>query len=299
MTSIHVTSWVPGALWARNAGAHLRWVLRQSRADSADRSGLPFRYVHPIVGRFVYHPSDYLSRRVFLHNDFEREELRFAIESARAGGTILDVGANIGLYTAACARAAGDRGRVIALEPGPTTFEKLAQTCALLGLGNVTTLQAAAGRTNSTVGFVGYRSGRDVHQHLVDARPYEPGDRFQVECKRLDEVCGPDAEAVTLMKIDVEGHEIAALEGAERILANGSAQLIIEFNEKALTAAGTTSEQLWELLTRTHECRAVVGQDGAAPPPVEAGITSRGADDVFNTFWVPRRTASRSSGTAF
>ena len=112
-------SWLPGSLWARNAGAHLRWRLRQSRADSADRSGRPFRYMHPTVGRFVYHPSDYLSRRVFLHDNFEREELRFAIDRARAGGTILDVGANIGLYTVACAHAAGERGRLIALEPGP------------------------------------------------------------------------------------------------------------------------------------------------------------------------------------
>jgi hypothetical protein len=64
--------------------------------------------MHPTVGRFVYHPSDYVSRRVFLHDNFEREELRFAIDRARAGGTILDVGANIGLYTVACAHAAGD-----------------------------------------------------------------------------------------------------------------------------------------------------------------------------------------------
>lgn len=290
MTSTQLTSWLPGARWAAGAGAHLRWVLRQSRADAANRSGRPFRYVHPIVGPFVYHPSDYLSRRVFLHNDFEHQELRFAIESARAGGTILDIGANIGLYTAACARAAGDRGRVIALEPGPATFKKLTQTCALLGLGNVTTLQAAAGRTNSTVGFVGYRSGRDVHQHLVDARPYEPGDRLQVECRRLDEVCDPDAEAVTLMKLDVEGHELEVLEGAERILANGLVQVIVEFSAAALAAAGASSERLWEFLARTHECIGTIGQDGASLVPSLVNVTSRRPDTVFNTLWVPLGT---------
>jgi len=246
------------------------------------------------VGPFVYHPSDYLSRRVFLHNDFEHQELRFAIAAARAGGTILDIGANIGLYTAACARAAGARGRVIALEPGPTTFKKLAQTCALLGLDNVTALQAAAGRTSGTVGFVGYRSGRDVHQHLVDRRPYEPGDRLQVECRRLDEVCGPDAEAVTLMKLDVEGHELEVLEGAERILTNGVVQVIVEFGAAALGAAGASTERLWAFMARTHECIGTVGQDGASLVPTLDNVTSHRPDTVLNTLWVPLGAVGRS-----
>lgn len=290
------TSWVPGALWARNAGDHLRWRLRQSRADSADRSGRVFRYVHPIVGRFVYHPSDYLSRRVFLYDNFEREELRFAINRAHAGGTILDVGANIGLYTVACAHAAGDRGRLIALEPGPRTFKKLTETCALLKLTNVSMLQVAAGRTSGAATFVSGQSGRDVHQHLADARPRGPGEDLQVQSRRLDDVCGPAVGAVTLMKIDVEGHEVAALEGAERILSNGVVQLIVEFNGSALMAAGTSSGQLWELLARTHECRTVIREDGATPPPLQTSVTSPGANDVFNTIWLPRQASSRGSG---
>lgn len=283
-------SWVPGALWARNAVGHLRWVLRRSRADSADRSGRPFRYLHPTVGRFVYHPADYLSRRVFLHDSFEREELRFAIDRARAGGTILDIGANVGLYTAACAHAAGDRGRLIALEPGPMTFRKLTQTCALLELTNVTLLQVAAGRASGTALLVNGRSKRDVHQHLADARPHDAEDGLRVESRRLDDVCGPDAGAVTLMKIDVEGHELEVLEGAERILANGSVQVIVEFSDAALTAAGASSERLWEFMARTHQCIRTIGEDATSLVPTLAHVTSRRPDTVFNTLWVPLET---------
>jgi FkbM family methyltransferase len=284
------TSWVPGALWARNAGAHLRWVLRQSKADSADRSGRPFRYVHPLVGSFVYHPSDYLSRRVFLYDNFEREELRFAINRSRAGGTILDVGANIGLYTVACAHAAGDHGRLIALEPGPRTFQKLTQTCALLDLTNVTLLQVAAGRASGTALLVNDRSERDVHQHLADARPHDSEDDVEVESRRLDDVCGPDADAVTLMKIDVEGHELEVLAGAERILTNGSVHVIVEFSAAALAAAGASSECLWEFLARTHQCIGTMSEDGAPLVPTLATLTSGRPDIVFNTLWVPLET---------
>ena len=290
-----LTSWVPGALWVKNAARHLRWVLRRSRADSADRSGRSFRFVHPTVGRFVYHPSDYLSRRLLLHNDFESKELRFATDIARDGGMILDVGANIGVYTVACARAAGDRGHVIALEPGPTTFKKLAQTCALLKLTNVSMFQVAAGRTSGTATFVSNRSGRDVHQHLADARPHAPEDDLQVESRRLDDVCGPDADAVTLMKIDVEGHELEVLEGAGRILANGSVHILVEFSAGALAAAGASSKRLWEFLARTHQCIGTVGQDGASLVPTLATVTSRQPETVFNTLWVPLGTVGPST----
>jgi FkbM family methyltransferase len=288
MTSNAFASWLPTVNHARGAMAHLWWTWRRRRADGADRRDRPFRYSHPDIGPFVYHPGDYLSRRLFLHNDFEGEELRFAIDRARGGGTILDVGANIGAYTVACARAAGDRGHVIAVEPGRGTFEKLTRTCAWLGLENVTTVQAAAGRINGAVDFVSYRSGRDVQQHLADARPHEACDRLQVESRRLDDVCGPEVGAVTLVKLDIQGHEIGALEGARHILANRRAHLIVEFYLAGLRAAGGSSGELWALLRRTHECVAILCANGSARPPVESSLTSDDPEDFFNTLWVPR-----------
>lgn len=288
MTATRSNRWGVPALWSRRGRAHVRWLLRRWRADIADRRGSPFRYTHPIAGRFVYHPSDYLSRQLFLYDEFEQEELRFAVERARTGGTILDVGANIGLYTVACARAAGARGRVIALEPGPGTFAKLGRTCARLGLSNVTLVQAAAGRINGPVGFVSYHSGLDVQQHLADARPHEPGERLRVESRRLDDVCGSQVGAVTLVKVDIQGHEIGALDGAEQILANRRAHLIVEFYPAGLAAAGGSSGALWALLRRTHDCAAILCADGSARQPLESSLAAGGPEDFFNTLWVPR-----------
>jgi len=255
----------------------------------ADRRGLPFSYTHPIAGRFVYHPSDYLSRRLFLYDDFEREELQFAVEHARAGGTILDVGANVGLYTVACAHAAGSHGRVIAIEPGPGTFAKLKSTCSRLRLSNVTPLAVAASRVNGIAHLLVRHDGRDVHQHLTDGR-HGGGDNVAVETRRLDELCGADHDAVTLVKIDVEGHEVSVLEGAPRILGGRRASLIVEFYPAGLASAGASAAQLWELLRSTHECIAVLRGDGSHQPPRLASIMALQAQDAFNTLWVPRRS---------
>jgi FkbM family methyltransferase len=277
--------WTDRAPWSRETRAHLRWRLRQARANTADRRHRPFRYVHPVAGPLVYHPSDYLSRRLYLYDDFEQHELQFAVERAAKGGVILDVGANIGLYTAACARAAGARGRVIALEPGRATFAKLMETCSRLRLKNVTPLNVAASRVCGTARLLAASGDRDVQQRL--ASPSENGGHA-VETRRLDDVVGDAAAEVTLLKIDVEGHETAALDAARRILRNGRVQLIVEFHPAGLRAARSSPQQLWDLLSATHDCVAVISSRATFLAPVLHSIAPARDDEAFNTMWVPR-----------
>jgi FkbM family methyltransferase len=275
----------PRAVWSSNRAAHLRWRWRVARANAADRCGRPFTYEHSTAGPLLYHPSDYLSRRLYLYDDFEHRELRFAIDRARGGGLILDVGANIGLYTAACARAAGTAGRVIALEPGPTTFEKLEETCRQLHLTNVTALKLAASRAAGVARLAASRSDREVQQRLIE----DAGDAgVPVQTCRLDDVCGDDVKAVTLLKIDVEGHEVAALEGAERILTNRRAHLIVEFYAEGLRAAQSSLDALWTLLARTHACIGVIAADGSALAAARSSVETVGPEETRNTLWVPR-----------
>jgi FkbM family methyltransferase len=276
-------------VWGSNRTAHLRWRWRVARANAADRYGLPFQYDHSIAGRLVYHPADYLSRRLYLYDDFEHRELRFAIDRARGGGLILDVGANIGLYTAACARAAGAAGRVIALEPGPATFEKLAETCRQLHLTNATALQLAASRSEGVARLAAIRSDREVHQRLIEG---DGGAGVPVATGRLDDVCGDDASTVTLLKMDVEGHELAAFEGAARILGNGRAHLIVEFYPAGLLASRSSADALWARLARTHDCVGVVASDGNMLPATRASVETGGPDETWNTLWTPRLGAA-------
>ncbi len=276
--------YVPSALWSSASRAHLRWNLRLSRADQADRKGRTFEYVHPLAGRFVYHPAGFLSRRIFLYDTFERAELEFAVEQARRGGTILDVGANIGLYTAACAHAAGEHGHVIALEPAPATFAKLTETCRRLHLDNVTVLPIAAARERG-VAMLAIKPADDARQHLVDARGHESA--IEIPTERLDDLTDPDT--VTLMKIDVEGHEVQVIEGAPRIMANGRARLIVEFFPAGQAAAGASVSQLWDLLSRTHRCVAIVRNDGSVMPDPTGldGLDAPDDETIWNTLWLP------------
>jgi FkbM family methyltransferase len=265
--------------------AHWRWRLRQIRSEIANALGRPFVYRHPVLGRFVYHPSDDLSRHLLLY-DFEPAELQFAVTAARRGGTILDVGANIGAFTVACARAAGLDGRVIALEPSPATFAKLRVTCSRLHLPNVTLMPVAAAAENGHRQFV-VSETHELRQHLADARNDGDERTVTVESRRLDDVCADCVDKVSLLKIDVEGHEFEALSGAPRILDNGRAELIVEVFPNALEAAGATADALRELLSRTHTCTTIVRQDGTVLPGTSRFETAV-SQETFNTFWTPR-----------
>lgn len=283
---------VPADLRFAARRAHLRWLMRKWRADVADRAGWRFVYDHPAIGAFVYHPADWLSRRLYLYGAFEPVELRFAIEQASAGGLIVDVGANIGLFTVACARAAGARGRVLALEPGPRTFDKLTRTRAALGLTNVTARQVAAGAVNGELWLADGPSGEDVHQHLADGR--SDARSRAVGVVRLDDLCGREVADVVLLKIDVEGHELEVLDGAAGILAVGRAALIVELYPQGLAAAGASVEALWSRLDATHRCLAVICQDGTVMPPELQSTFSAAAGEAWNTLWLSRRGRERS-----
>jgi FkbM family methyltransferase len=251
----------------------------------ADRTGRAFTYRHDLLGRFIYHPADGLSRHVLLY-DFERPELEWAIDRARRGGVIVDVGANIGVFTAACARAAGAGGRVIALEPSPATFRKLQLTCERLQLANVELLRVAAAEKSGIRSFVVGDDTDPLRQHLSDARPSGPADVVPVEARTLDDICGERLADVSLVKVDVEGHEAEALAGAPRILANGRAALLVEIFPAALAAAGSSPERVRALLTRTHCCIAVITQDGRTAPGT-GPWTVEPPFEKLDTCWVP------------
>lgn len=70
------------------------------------------------------------------------------------GDTVLDIGANIGVYSRMLSRCVGPAGRVYAFEPIPQTFDFLSNNIRKLGLTNVETLDFAASDTDRTDSMV-------------------------------------------------------------------------------------------------------------------------------------------------
>ncbi|HLM66817.1 MAG TPA: FkbM family methyltransferase, partial [Longimicrobium sp.] len=145
-----------------------------------------------------------------LNGTYEPEQTRLFEQHIRPGGTVLDVGANVGYYTLLASVLAGDAGRVHAFEPEPRNAEFLRRHAAINRRANVTVRQAAVSDRAGTARFdfgSGSGTGRLAHAGAIEVRTL-----------RLDDYCTEHGLAPTAVKIDVEGAEVAVLEGARGML---------------------------------------------------------------------------------
>jgi FkbM family methyltransferase len=158
------------------------------------------------------------------------------------GSTFVDVGANIGIYSGWASRLAGPRGRVLAFEPVPATRAHLNAVVALNQLANVEVIPKALGKQPGTLTLwvVPHASG------LTSAVPPEAGSaaanlqRVDVPQVTLDdELASRGGPGPSLVKIDVEGYEMAVLEGVTRTLARpDSPAVVFETHGAHLARAG-------------------------------------------------------------
>jgi FkbM family methyltransferase len=160
----------------------------------------------------------------------------------RPGMTFIDVGAHVGLLTLAGARAVGPGGKVLAIEPVPICCELLNRALAINGLqGRVEVkCQAAGARRDRCKFFVGTVLGHSslIREGLLSAGATE----IEVDVVPLDEVV-PRGERVDLIKIDVEGAELAVLEGMRRVISDSPELAIIaEFGPSHLRATQVAPE---------------------------------------------------------
>lgn len=151
------------------------------------------------------------------------------LEGCRAllkpGDTMLDIGANIGVYTRFCSQFVGPTGHVHSLEPIPETYSYLAGNVRAIGLKNVTCYNLAASdrdQAHATMSMPEYTTGGG---NIYEARLSDDG-KIPVKTARLDTLFAHLSPR--LIKCDVEGHELACINGARDLIARSHPRWVIE-----------------------------------------------------------------------
>ena len=154
----------------------------------------------------------------------EWEELQFCLRYLRPGDHFVDVGANVGVFSTLVGTRIPDV-RITAVEPFPPVREDLLTNLALNDL-TVTVVDAAVSDVAGTATF--QVSGRDVLNRLA---PDADGEmqHITVPVTTLDELVGHDPPA--LIKIDVEGSELHAMQGARRLLSDPDRAPVLLFEQ--------------------------------------------------------------------
>lgn len=174
------------------------------------------------IRRFYY--ARKFTRKGFTYNEPEFERLDAWLDE---GDWVLDIGANVGQYACRFAQLVGRTGHVIAFEPVPETFDILASNVARFALRNVTLLNVAASDRSELAGITIPLTAGGVRNYYWAQLSRDRPD-FRVLCLPVDAL-GIQAE-VRLVKIDVEGHELAVLRGMRGLLERCHPKLIVEDN---------------------------------------------------------------------
>jgi FkbM family methyltransferase len=146
------------------------------------------------------------------------------------GMTVFDVGANVGFYSVISARLVGPKGKVLAFEPLPANVQTLKHNAAMNDLSWVAPRDVALGNEDGSARFV--LSSDPNWGRLASVRnPLQVTGEQEVTVAKLDSlVAANTAPLPDLMKIDVEGAEVAVLEGARNTLRKARPVLFIDLH---------------------------------------------------------------------
>ncbi len=153
-------------------------------------------------------------------------DLQHAIQDwAKPGAVVYDLGANVGYVSLLFARAVGPQGRVFAFEPLPANQDRLRRNVELNPGLNVQLIPAAAAERSGQAAFALH--GSDDMGHLHAGSP--AAETIEVETIALDDFASTHP-APHLIKIDVEGAEVLALQGMQQVLRAHQPTLFIELH---------------------------------------------------------------------
>ncbi|MBL8724970.1 MAG: FkbM family methyltransferase [Planctomycetes bacterium] len=217
----------------------LRHVLRHEQI-TARLPGLDLRiraYTRDLMGRHLYKRGQYEQ----ILSNFVLHELQLADDAVA-----LDLGANLGWYSLLLARR-WPQLRIHAFEPEPRNLALLERNVRDNGITNVTVHGAAVAERGGTMEFYPYPEKNMGRHSLVPQPGCTP---ITVPVTTVDDFLQRaqlDPGAVQFVKLDVEGYELPALQGARSLLA-ARPRILAEFAPKYLRRAGQDPAALLQFL---------------------------------------------------
>lgn len=202
---------------------------------------------------FVCHVGD-LSEHPFYHRRANESELALCAAWLHDENEpiVLDVGANVGFVSTQLAQMLAARSPTIyAFEPVPTTFAKLVQSVEALGLHDRVQPIAAAVLDEARQVCLSYSLKNSLYAQITPGglNPRVGDHLAYAQGVTLDAFCSLNGVSPALLKIDVEGSEVAVLRGASGLLSRSDRPaILIEYNPLTLSECGVNGRSLSELL---------------------------------------------------
>lgn len=166
---------------------------------------------------------------VFFLGVYDIDMTLFLLKYRHADGDFLDIGSNIGYYALLGNQVIGEGGRVVAIEPTPSTYKTLKAN--VQQHERILPLELAVSDTEGTTTFIDYG-----YQHAVfnSTKSHDlsflrgRGKEFQVPATTLDALCEKYGLRPSILKLDTEGTEAKILKHASKTIATYAPVVLLE-----------------------------------------------------------------------
>ncbi len=177
---------------------------------------------------------------------WESYETQLILNWLRPGDTFVDVGANLGYYSALAAQRVGGDGHVYAFEPDPGNYHLLRKNMQPFPVTATHLQQAALGDEDRWIWLYRNETNLGDHQIYDDGSGRSPIPVSQV---RGDDALKSVCQA-KLIKVDTQGAEWQVVRGVRQLIDRSSPNLaiVLEYWPRGLRRAGASSAQLCRLL---------------------------------------------------
>lgn len=220
--------------------------------------------------------NDLIKKQIKKGNTWETHLKQLIQQYVKPGSTVLDIGAHIGTHTVTLSKSVGPGGSVVAFEPQPKIFRELFLNMALNNLSNVSFFW----------GGVGNKMGKIELSPLVPDN--EAGTGLWGGTGKFVDLVSIDSfhfNNVSLMKIDVEGQELAVLEGAKETILRERPVILIEI--QGGYDSSNAPPQIREMIQATiknmedlgYHVEKIIGHDYLALPKAQETINEFNASE--------------------
>lgn len=201
------------------------WIWTQARPEN------PFTYVpyDNLILTVEANLKSITTAVLLAQGDWFEAEMELWRTQIRPDMTVIDVGANVGVYTFSAAQRVGETGKVIAIEPFKACVNCLQETSRINQLPWVKIYEAAASDHCGSA-KLSLHNASELNEVISDNSPnYDLANTVTIQCLTLDSLIETEnLTRVDWLKIDAEGHEIKVLQGAERLLTEFKPNIIYE-----------------------------------------------------------------------
>jgi FkbM family methyltransferase len=212
----------------------------------ADPTDMTVVAARTIFGPFACFADDLINGQLLAFGAHTRNELAMLLAFVEAGDVVYDIGAHIGTFAVPLAAAVGQAGRLVAVEADADNYDRLLRNLASHGLLSAS---GPAHAVHAVIGGAGRFAAQKVAGNTGETWfKSEPAAKSARSSLSLDELhaaqgCG----RVDVVKIDIEGMELAALRAAHELLAQRPL-LYLEVSTEHLARHGGAPSELEALL---------------------------------------------------